>query len=141
MGVAHPISEDEDGPFAASTTAHEPEIILTGLTQRRTSSGAEPTKTNEDKALDIPDAARTITWNDTFYENDPDIIAAFDINSVKLGEIYEWRELCAWCFLLLLVGFFLPVTSTSGSAYWWLLWVPVAGETPCGCCASWGVFG
>jgi hypothetical protein len=132
MGAfAYPMSEEEeereeDRPFAASATPHEPEITGTGLTQRRTCKCFE--HTNDGGALDVPDAARTITWNDPFYENNPEIVAAFDIDSNKLGEIYEWRGLCAWCLLLLLVGFFIPVTSTSGSAYWWFLWVPVPGS-------------
>jgi TM2 domain-containing membrane protein YozV len=62
------------------------------------------------------------------YKPLPDIIAAFDVNSKKLGEIYELRELFAWWCLLLLVGIFIPVLSTSGSAYIWFLWVPVAGS-------------
>jgi hypothetical protein len=128
MGVAYPISEDEDGPFVASATPqHEPEIILTGLTQRRTCYRFEPTKTIDEKVLEIPDAARTITWNDPLYENNPDIIAVFDINSKTLGDMYEWQGLLAGVCLLLLM-FFIPLTSESDSVYWWFLWVPVAGS-------------
>jgi hypothetical protein len=88
VGVAYPIREDEDGPFVASATPHEPEIVLAGLTQQRTSSRFENSETNDGGALDIPEAARNITWNDPFYENNPDIIAAFDINYKRLREIH-----------------------------------------------------
>jgi hypothetical protein len=33
---------------------------------------------------DIPDVARDVTWYDSFYENDADVIAAFDMNHKML---------------------------------------------------------
>jgi hypothetical protein len=134
VGVAYPISEDEDGPFAASTTtAPEPEIIVTttGLTssRRTTSSGVDHTGTNDGALFNLPDtAARHITWNDSLYENNPDIIAAFDINLDKLREIYVGRGLLAWFLLIVLIlfGLILSFAIKGGWTCWLFLWMPVA---------------
>ncbi len=38
---------------------------------------------------EIPDVARDVTWNDPFYKNDSNIIAAFDIDQSKIEEYME----------------------------------------------------
>jgi hypothetical protein len=40
----------------------------------------------------IPEVAKDISWNDPFYENENDIIVAFDVN---------WRQPPFWLFCLL----------------------------------------
>jgi hypothetical protein len=35
---------------------------------------------------DVPDAARDVTWSDSFYQNDTDVIAAFDIDHMMLDK-------------------------------------------------------
>jgi hypothetical protein len=126
VGVAYPISEDAaDGPFVASaTTTHEPEIIWTGLTHRgRRSGGVEHSETNDGAAFNLSDAARRITWNDPFYENNPDIIAAFDINTEKLRVTYVGQQSCA-SFLIALSLFNLFVFAVeSGWSYGLFLWM------------------
>jgi hypothetical protein len=41
----------------------------------------------------IPDVARDVTWYDPFYENDSNIIAAFDIDQKKIKEYMEKSKL------------------------------------------------
>jgi hypothetical protein len=130
VGVAYPISEDEDRPFVASATPHEPEIILTGLADTAVdpSRRLEHSETNDGVAFNLPDAARNISWNDPFYENNPDIIAAFDVNSKKLLEIYVGRTLFAWFILIatFLLGLILSFAIKGGAACWGFFWMPIA---------------
>jgi hypothetical protein len=131
VGVAYPISEDEDRPFVASATPHEPEIILTGLAHPAadpSSRRLEHSETNDGVAFDLPAAARNISWNDPFYENNPDIIAAFDVNSKKLREIYVGRKLIAWFILIatILLGLILSFAIKGGAVCWVFFWSPIA---------------
>jgi hypothetical protein len=142
VGVAYPVSEDEHGPFVAAATAastaeahHEPEIFLTGLIRRRTTSSSgclEHADSNGGAAaFDLPDAARGgITWNDPLYTNNPDIIAAFDFNWNMLRELYDGRRLVAWFFLIasILLGLVLSFAVESGSVCWFFLWMPISGS-------------
>jgi hypothetical protein len=132
VDVAYPISE-EDEPFAASCTTtaehYEPETILPGVIQRRTSNGLENSETNEGPVFDLPDTASGITWNDPFYRNNPDVIAAFDFHSNKLQQIYVGQGRFAFYFLIfiLLLGLILSVRVEDGLVCWLFLWMPVAG--------------
>jgi hypothetical protein len=53
---------------------------------------------------DIPDVARDVTWYDSFYENDADVIAAFDINHEMLdrNSMLYLYYLMAGIFILLI---------------------------------------
>jgi hypothetical protein len=42
---------------------------------------------------EIPDVARAVSWYDPFYENDPNVIAAFDIDQSKVKEYMEMSKL------------------------------------------------
>lgn len=42
---------------------------------------------------EIPDVARAVTWYDPFYENDSNVIAAFDIDQSKVKEYIEMSKL------------------------------------------------
>jgi hypothetical protein len=117
--VAYPISE-EDGPVVASATPlNEPEIVLVGL--------IHATPETNDVEFNVTDAARSISWNDPFYANDPDIIAAFHFNSNDLREIYVGREWFGWFMLIvwILVGIFLSFATKIGWNCWWFFWLPV----------------
>jgi hypothetical protein len=57
-------------------------VVTTTATQNHSSEGQ--LFRSKCHADDIPDVARDATWYDSFYENDADVIAAFDINHEML---------------------------------------------------------
>jgi hypothetical protein len=119
--IAYPIGEEEDGPVVASATPlNEQEIVLAGL--------IHATPETNDVEFNLPDAAHSISWNDPFYANDPDVIAAFHFNSNNLREIYVGRERFGWFMLIvwILVGVFLSFVTKIGWNCWWFFWLPVS---------------
>jgi hypothetical protein len=62
---------------------------------------------------DIPDVARDVTWSDSFYQNDTDVIAAFDINHTMLDKKSMSRQ--STCYFIIIIAtllIFLRWTST-----------------------------
>ena len=57
---------------------------------------------------EIPDVARDVTWYDPFYENDSNIIAAFDIDQNKVKEYMEKSKLYyLWAVVVMLLVYLL----------------------------------
>jgi hypothetical protein len=62
---------------------------------------------------DIPDAARDVTWSDSFYQNDTDIVAAFDIDHTMLDKNSMSRQ--SIYYFVIISAFLLFIFSWTGT--------------------------
>jgi hypothetical protein len=60
------------------------EVVVVTATVTQNHSSERQLFRSKCRPDDIPDVARDVTWYDSFYENDVDVIAAFDINHEML---------------------------------------------------------
>jgi hypothetical protein len=124
--VVDPIHDESPLVAYPADALHEPEVILAGVINPNTDTATDG------GAFHVPDVARciSITWNDPFYENENDIIAAFDFNLNDLRDIYAFQETGSWFNLIasILLGLFVSFGMEGGWVWWILLSFPLFGS-------------